>query len=89
MTGRFVLNRSGVSILLRKDPGLEKMISEAAEKVAQTAGGEDVGFEAGHAVGRRRMRSWVNTTTLHAERAERADRRLTRAVDAARGDRHG
>lgn len=82
---RLVLNRRGVSQLL-KSPGFEADMLRRAKAiaVAASAGGDAGEFEASSKIGSRRARASVITADDHARAGEAKDRRLTRAIDAGR-----
>ena len=85
MAGRFELNEQGVRELLR-DADLAKDLHARADRISETAGGAAVGFMSEDSSGER-ARARVTALTWHAQRAERKDRRLSRAVEAGRGNR--
>lgn len=80
MAVRIVLNRQGVNALLH-DAGVQADLRARAENVAQAAGD---GMEVTEAGDQNRARYVVVTATAEAMRGEALDRRLTRAIDAAR-----
>jgi hypothetical protein len=72
----------------QRDPKVLGLLVNAAEKIANAAGGESAGFEveAESQSGTRQVpRVSVRTATFEARRAEARDRVLTRALDAGRG----
>lgn len=75
------LNEKGVGELLKSDRMLAEM-AKRGERVAKAAG---PGFESSAIVGRTRARAQIRARTFKAELAERKDKVLTRAIDAARG----
>jgi len=79
---RFKLNSRGVRALLR-GPEMQAELKRRAERVVASAGPE---FEIGASVGKNRARVAVLARTRKAREAEAKFRRLTRGVDAARGD---
>lgn len=79
--GKFVLNKKGVNELLHS-PGIKADLKARAERVAAEAG---PGMEVAVDDGKNRSRAAVITVTPEAMEGEATDRRLTRAIDAARG----
>lgn len=75
------LNSKGVQELL-KSPGMQRMVSARAQRIAAAAG-------PGHAVepdnSGDRARAAVVTRSYAAKKAEAKDRNLTRAIQAGRG----
>lgn len=80
MAVRVTLNREGVRQLLRS-PRLQAELLRRASNVARAAG---PGMEPDSGVGPNRARASVRTVTVEAMLAEQRERRLTRAIDAAR-----
>ncbi len=77
---RLVLNKQGVNDLLHS-PGVVADLRERADRVAAAAG---EGMEVTEASDDNRARFVVVTATAEAIIGEASDRRLTRAIDAAR-----
>lgn len=86
MTIRIVLNSAGVRQLLQ-EPGVKADLKERADRVAAVASAEmeqPEGMLVDEASDAIRARYVVITANAEAMRGEALDRRLTRAVDAAR-----
>jgi hypothetical protein len=79
-TFKVVLNRKGVSQLL-KSREVEQDLKRRAQQIAAAAG---PGMEISALVGRTRARASVITATEQARIAEARNRALTRALDAGR-----
>ena len=75
------LNSAGVRQLLH-EPGVKADLNARALRVAARAGD---GMEVQDADDENRARAVVITATAEAMRGEATDRRLTQAIDAARG----
>lgn len=70
-----------------RQPEVRRMLREAAERIADAAGGPEAGFEVDLEAqsGRRKVpRTSVRTATYEAKRLEATERRLTKALDAGR-----
>lgn len=80
MAFKFILNRAGINELLHS-PGVDADLAARAERVKEAAG---VGMEVTEAGDGNRSRYVIVTATPEAMRGEALDRRLTRAIDAAR-----
>jgi hypothetical protein len=76
-------NRKGIRALL-KHPDVLADLERRARAVAARAGG---GHIVDSGMQKNRARAAVITQTAAARRAEAEERNLTRAIDAARGDR--
>jgi hypothetical protein len=74
------LNRKGMRDLLRSEE-VRKDLDRRAARVAAAAG---PGMEHSSTIGRNRALAMVWTETVDAMVAEATDRKLTRAIDAAR-----
>lgn len=75
------LREKGLGEILKSDRMVAEM-GKRGDRVARAAG---PGFESDAFVGRTRARAMVRARTFIAELAERKDKVLTRAIDAARG----
>lgn len=80
---RVKINSKGAVAVL-KSPEVQAMLLERARRSAAAAGGEP-DFEASVTVGKNRARASVITATHAGRLAEAKDRKLTKALDAARG----
>lgn len=80
---RIEMNSAGAKELLQGPESLA-LVTEKAHVIADAAGGEP-DFEVQSRVGSARARASVVTATSAGRRAEAEERRLSQAIDAARG----
>lgn len=79
---RVKMNSKGARALLRSHE-VQDDLRKRADRIAARAG---AGFEVESGRGTNRARAAVITKTARAMRAEAKDKRLTRALDAGRGE---
>lgn len=83
-TFKFVPNAKGIAELLRS-PQIAADLHARAERIAAAASDGDAEYNVHSEIGTRRARAAVVTANIEAQLAEHRERRLARAIDAARG----